>query len=72
MHSTYTTISGDTWDMIAYKTTGNELYKNDIMKKNMAYREIVVFPAGILMHIPEIKPKISDSLPPWKKGKGNE
>lgn len=64
----YTTISGDMWDTVAYKTLGSEAYTDKIIKANLKYRYIVIFPAGIPLDIPEIDPRISAELPPWKRG----
>ena len=33
----YTTIAGDMWDAIAYKTLGDEAYTDRIMKLNPEY-----------------------------------
>ena len=68
MPKIYTTIAGDTWDMISYKTLGNEMYRNAILEKNIAYREIYIFPTGLSLIIPEIETKTSENLPPWKRG----
>lgn len=67
----YTTVAGDTWDIISYKTLGNEMYKNKILEGNLASRETVVFPAGVSLIIPDIDPAVSEELPPWKRGRGN-
>jgi len=72
MPKTYVTVAGDTWDIISYKTLGNEMYKNAILEENLASRETVVFPAGVSLSIPDIKPEISEDLPPWKRGIGIE
>lgn len=64
----YTTISGDMWDTVAYKTLGSEAYTDKIIKANLKYRHIVIFPAGVTLDIPEIDPRISAELPPWKRG----
>ena len=34
----YTTIAGDMWDGIAYKTLGDEAYTDRLMKLNPQYR----------------------------------
>lgn len=64
----YTTIAGDMWDGITYKTLGRENYMDQVMKANPQYRHLVVFPAGITLVIPEVKAKPETSLPPWKRG----
>lgn len=50
---TYTTISGDTWDMIAYRVYRNELWADKLMEANYPYLDYMVFPAGIVLNIPE-------------------
>ena len=45
----YTTIAGDMWDGIAYKTLGDEAYTDRLMKLNPQYRRTFVFPAGITL-----------------------
>lgn len=68
MSKSYTTVAGDTWDMVSYKMFGNEMHKNAILEENMSYRETVIFPAGVTLTIPDIEPKLSEELPPWKRG----
>lgn len=65
----YTTIAGDMWDGIAYKTLGDEAYTDRIMKANPQHRRIVVFPAGITLNIPDAEARVSAELPPWKRGR---
>lgn len=66
---TYTTESGDTWDMIAYKTM-EDVYNTDLLiKANIEYAHIAVFSAGIELIIPaedENERTIDSALPPWK------
>lgn len=64
----YTTIAGDVWDGIAYKTLGDESYTDKLMKENQKFRHLVVFPAGITLSIPDPETRISADLPPWKRG----
>lgn len=68
MLKTYTTISGDMWDGIAFKTLGSESYTDALIKANLEHRHIFTFPAGLTLTIPEITVKPSSSLPPWKRG----
>ena len=66
----YKTVSGDTWDLIAYKVYGNEGYYHDLIRSNLALIDIAIFDANVPIIIPEIA-KESDndtSLPPWKRG----
>lgn len=64
----YTTIAGDMWDAIAYKTLGDEAYTDRIMKLNPEYRRLFVFPAGIVLTIPEPESQVAAGLLPWKRG----
>ena len=68
MLNTYTTNSGDTWDIIAYKVWGDEMYMDILMKENLEYKDIFIFPSGIVLKLPEITLKVSTSLPLWKRG----
>lgn len=58
------------WDAIAYKTMGDEAYTDRIMKLNPEYRRLFVFPAGIVLTIPEPESQVAAGLPPWKRGNG--
>lgn len=66
MSKTYTTVQGDQWDYIAYKAYGDEAGVNALLEANYQYKDIVVFPAGITLTIPEYTRRLSSVLPPWK------
>lgn len=68
MLNTYTTISGDTWDTVAYKVLGNEMYMDILIKANLEHKDTFIFPAGVTLTLPEIELEVSESLPPWKQG----
>lgn len=68
MNKTYTTISGDMWDQIAYMQMGSVLYTDKLMKANAEYAAIVVFRAGVVLTIPEVEGRQNTELPPWKRG----
>lgn len=63
----YTTVQGDMWDSIAYTQLGSVSHTDKLMNANLQYRDIYLFPAGIVLTIPEVKERASSSLPPWKK-----
>ena len=66
--STYTTRSGDLWDLIAYRLTGSTEQVAVIMQANPEYSETFVFPAGVELRIPELNSVMDYSqLPPWKR-----
>lgn len=64
---TYTTISGDTWDMIAYKCygSGKEMLADKIMAANQLALDYFIFPAGVALTIPELTEEDTSGLPPW-------
>lgn len=64
--TSYTTISGDTWDMIAFKAYGNEMYTDDLMNANTDYLETSVFTGGVKLTIPVIEEQ-EKIIPPWGK-----
>lgn len=68
MHKTYTTISGDMWDKIAYEQMGSVLYTDKLIRANVDYAALFILPAGILLTIPKLEEKKNMELPPWKRG----
>lgn len=62
----YVTIAGDTWDMIAYKVYGKEIYADYLMKNNYDLLDIFVFSAGTKVYIPELLEVTTADLPPWR------
>lgn len=65
---TYTTVQGDMWDSIAYSQLGDVAYTDKLMNLNLQYRDIYIFPAGIVLNLPDVVAEpISDSAPPWKR-----
>ena len=68
MLNTYTTVSGDTWDTIAYKVWGNEMNMDSLIKANLEHKDTYIFSAGVTLTLPEISLEVSESLPPWKQG----
>lgn len=65
--STYTTKQGDMWDAIAYNQMGSVAYTDQLILKNLAYRNYYTFPAGIVLTLPEVTTETASSLPPWKQ-----
>ena len=63
----YTTIQGDTWDVIAYKLYGLESRMLQLMEYNPEHMHIVVFSAGIILTVPELQEEVMSYLPPWKQ-----
>ena len=63
----YTTIAGDTWDLIAFKVYGDEHLFDQLIEANPTYREVVRFDAGCEITCPDIAVSVSSALPPWKR-----
>ena len=67
MPRTYTTISGDVWDMIAKEQLCGERYTSLLMQANPEHLNTVVFSAGVSLVLPEVTTPIPESLPPWRR-----
>ena len=67
MPRTYTTISGDVWDMIAKEQLGGERYTSLLIQANPEHLNTVVFSAGVSLVLPEVTTPIPESLPPWRR-----
>lgn len=65
MAKKYTTTQGDTWDKIAHKTMGSEYLLPVLLEANKKYRNVVIFPGGIELTIPEIDTAEYTERPPW-------
>ena len=71
--STYTTVQGDTWDLIAYKLYGDENYADVLMQSNYPYLDFFVFPADIVLNVPEVSRSENDfEIPEWREGEDDE
>jgi phage tail protein X len=59
--------------MIAYRVypnVGREMCMSVLLGANEGRRETVVFPAGIVLSVPDIDIPVVSKLPPWKKRAG--
>lgn len=64
----YTTILGDTFDLIASKVYGDSKAIKKIIDANSYYSGTFIFPAGIILNIPvNEEVSISDNIAPWRK-----
>ena len=63
----YTTVQGDKWDSIAFNQMGTTDHTDKLMNANTKCRDIFIFPAGIVLDIPEVSERNYDDLPPWKR-----
>ena len=67
MSKTYNTVQGDRWDSVAYKQLGSCAYAPNLMAANPQHLGYFVFPAGIVLTLPDTETQTSSTLPPWKK-----
>ena len=67
---TYRTIQGDTWDLIAlrmYPKIGAEKLMDVLLEANPEHMHTVIFPANVILNIPEVDVPVISSLPAWKR-----
>ena len=67
MLKTYTTVQGEMWDSIAHKCYGDEAGINALMKANEDYIDVVVFPEGVTLTVPDYTKPVTNTLPPWRR-----
>jgi len=65
--ATYTTIQGDTWDLISWKIYGDEKYMHYLIQYNIEYAEVLVFSAGTVLDIPDLPEEPDEDLPFWRE-----
>ena len=67
---TYRTEQGDTWDLIAlrmYPSIGAEKLMDVLLDANPEHIHTVIFPANVILNIPEVSVPVISSLPAWKR-----
>lgn len=67
---TYRTEQGDTWDMIALRmhpTIGAEKLMDILLDYNPEHIHTVIFPANVILNIPDVDVPVISSLPAWKR-----
>ena len=62
----YTTVQGDIWDSISLRLYGTEKFMYWLIDANPNYRNIVVFPANIILAVPDAPRRERVSFPPWR------
>jgi len=65
---TYSTTSGDTFDIVALRALGDEAHTGLVIAANPEHAETVVFSAGVVLNIPP-KPETPahGALPAWRQ-----
>lgn len=66
MATTITTVSGDTWDILALRVYGDNLRVRELMRANYPILDYEVFPAGIMVNVPELSDSVEIALPAWR------
>ena len=67
---TYRTEQGDTWDLIAlrmYPSIGAEKLMDVLLNANPEHIHTVIFPANVILNIPDVDVPVISSLPAWKR-----
>ena len=64
----YTTAQGDMWDLIAHAQLGDAAHTDKLMGANRQHLSHYIFPAGVVLFLPDVPPDVPDSLPPWRRG----
>lgn len=67
MASTYITVQGDTWDVIAKKVYSSEQYADQLMASNFELLDLFLFSSGTVVKVPELKEEIDSNLPEWRR-----
>ena len=65
MASNYKTMQGDTWDSIAYRLWGKENLMHQLILANPDYTDMLIFPAGTVLAVPDVETSAVGNLPPW-------
>lgn len=64
----YTTVQGDTFDLLALLFLGDEKLASEIIQANPDYCDVLIFDAGVYLRIPEAATIAQpDTLPPWRR-----
>lgn len=69
MANIYTTVQGDTWDVVSLKNYDSELFTDKLVAANFQYRNVGIFGSGTVLNVPEVtqSQKQSNNLPPWRR-----
>lgn len=72
MAGIYTTIQGDTWDLIAYKIYGEEKYMKYLIEANWQMLDVLIFSSGTVLTVPDIQEETDDEAPFWRDDAGED
>ncbi|QNM15519.1 tail protein X [Fusobacterium hominis] len=65
--NTYTTVPGDTWDLVAFKIFGDERFTGQLLKSNPSLTKLVILPPGLIIKLPKLNntDENMEVSPPW-------
>ena len=64
---TYKTVSGDTWDMIAYKVYGDSMKVAPLMDANPEELDTLIFSSDTVIIVPDIEETQEEyTYPDWR------
>ena len=67
MAKKYTTIQGDTWDLIAYKVYGAEKYMRYLIEANWEQIDVLRFSSGTVLNVPDLPEETDEDAPFWRQ-----
>lgn len=67
MSTAYTTIQGDTWDLISFKLFGSEKYMKNLIEANWPLLETLVFSSGTVITVPDLPEESDEDAPFWRQ-----
>ncbi|MCD8348804.1 MAG: tail protein X [Lachnospiraceae bacterium] len=67
MASTYTTVQGDTWDLMAYKLYGDEKYMKNLAEANWPLLDVLIFAGGVEITVPDLPEEVDTDAPFWRE-----
>lgn len=63
--NSYTTVQGDTWDLIAYRLWRSEYLLPLLLEANPKHRDVIIFDGGIKLNVPDIDTTTYTTRPAW-------
>lgn len=68
--TTATTQQGDTWDILAFRLLGSEVFVDKLLQINPTLRDVAVFSAGQTINVPDLPAQTDENLPLWRRTSG--
>lgn len=64
----YTTVAGDTFDLLALDFYADEKAASAIIQANPGHCDVLAFESGVVLSIPdEAAVTLPETLPPWRR-----